>query len=390
MTTPSDFEIELARIDEDISRLAADALAPPLDCEKATTFVYRLYQRASLSGDFAELEDAGVALEKLIGQVRHTGDLYFLKANLDFKFHRLADVRRDLEAGTGLRESPAGRALWADLAFQEGRYQEARNVYETLIRDDRTWDNLARLAHLEAKMGDVARADELYAEAADELTAKEMRHYSWVELQRGLLDLTCGRYEDAQAHYERADRAYSGHWLVSEHTAELLAARGQFDEAIARYEQVIARVPRPEFQQALGELYVFMGSPDRAEPWLSKARAAYLASAERGEVHYYHHLVDFYADVVKDGAEAVKWARKDVELRRNFSTLAALAWALYRAGQFAASLEAIDEALASGAKDAHLFFQAGMIRRAALGDGEMFLRTASELNPHHRGFHVHR
>jgi tetratricopeptide (TPR) repeat protein len=390
MTKPTDYETELARIEREIAALEPDAFRRPLDVERATRYVYRLYQRGSLTGDFARLEAAGAAVERLIPEVRHAGDLYFLKANLDFKFHRLSDVRRDLEADEGLCQSPEGRALRADLDFQEGRYAEAEAGYERLVSEGRTWDGLARLAHLRSKMGDADEADRLYGEAVDELTAKEMRHYSWVELQRGLLDLTRGRYAEARAHYEKAERAYSGHWTVEEHTAELLAAEGECEAAAALYERVCARVPRPEFYQALGELYEFMGSPERAEPWLERAGAAYLASARRGEVHYYHHLVDFYADVRGDGAEAVRWARKDLELRQNFSTWAALAWALYRDGRLPEAVDAVDRALASGATDAHLFHRAGVIRRAAGGDGEEFLRTADEMNPRRGDFHDHR
>lgn len=390
MNKPTDYEIELARIDRDISSLGTDALSPPLDAERATRLVYRLYQRASLTGDLEELEAAGAEIERLVERVAQKSDLYFLKANVAFKLHRLADVRSCLEASPQLSESPQGRALRADLDFQEGRYAEAREAYERLARDERAWDHLARLAHLEARMGDVDAADLLYEEAVDELTAKEMRHFSWVELQRGLLDLARGRYEEARAHYERAGRAYSGHWLVDEHRAELLGAAGECERAAALYERVIARTPRPEFQQALGELYEYMGRPAEAEPWLAKSCAAYLASAERGEVHYYHHLADFYADVRRDGAEAVRWARKDLELRRNFSTLGALAWALYRDGRIEEARASIDEALASGARDAHLYFRAGMIRRAAADDGEEFLRLAAEINPRRGDFHVHR
>ena len=392
MNRPTDFEIELGRIDRDISELEESALTVPVDSEKATRFVYRLYQRASLTGDFAELERAETAINRAIRHISQTADLYFLKANLDFKLHRLAEVKRDLEMGPGLRASFQGRALQADLDFQEGRYEDARKGYESLIRDDRTWDNLARLAYLKAKMGEPEAADELYIEAEDELTAKEMRHYAWVELQRGLLNLAHGRYENASAHYQRSERAYSGHWLVDEHRAELLGAQGKFDEAVALYRKVVARVARPEFQQALGELYDFMGKPDEAEPCYELALAAYLASARRGEVHYYHHLADFYADVREDGAEAVKWARKDIELRENFSTQAALAWGLYRDGQFNEALDSMNRALSSGVRDAHLFFQAAMIHESVGGDGEarQFLQMAAEINPHYRNFHVHR
>ncbi|HYP28962.1 MAG TPA: tetratricopeptide repeat protein [Blastocatellia bacterium] len=392
MNKPSDFEIELERMDRDISELKEAALAARVDSQTATKFAYRLYQRAALAGNLSEFETAEAAIERAIRQIGPAPDLYFIKANLDFTFHRLAEVRRDLELGTGLRDSLQGRALQADMDFQEGRYEEAERAYERLIRDSRTWDNLVRLAYLRARMGDVSGAEQLYVEAEDELTAKEMRAYAWVELQRGALDLRHGRYDEAWAHYDRANRAYSGYWLVEEHMAEALGARGNFEEAVALYEKVIARAPRPEFRQALGELYEFMGRPDLAQPCYEKALAAYIESADRGEVHYYHHLSDFYSDVREDGREAVRWAARDVEMRENFSTLAALAWAFYRDRRFTDAMDTINKALSSGVRDAHIFRQAGMIYLSAgeKDEGDRYLRMASEINPHHSGFHVHR
>src|SRR5262249_28884206 len=149
-------------------------------------------------------------------------DLYLLRAQLHFKFHRLDGVRNDLERVVDRADSSVFRALKADLAFQEGRYEEARRGDEDAGRRHPTGDNLARLASFRAQTGDAEGADRLYAEAEEEITAKEMRSFAWVELQRGLLDLGRGRLSEAAAHYERAGRAYSGYWLVDEHSAELL------------------------------------------------------------------------------------------------------------------------------------------------------------------------
>src|SRR5947207_1959249 len=152
---PTDFEVELERIDHGISDLEGNALSLPINSERATKFVYLLYQHASLTGDLAELAVAETALATAIQEIGPAGDLYFLKANLDFKLHRLAAVRRDLEMGRDLANSLQGRALLADLDFQEGKYQAARQGYEAVINDELTWDNLARLAYLKFKMGDV-------------------------------------------------------------------------------------------------------------------------------------------------------------------------------------------------------------------------------------------
>ncbi|HKP12780.1 MAG TPA: tetratricopeptide repeat protein [Blastocatellia bacterium] len=392
MKPTTDYEAELAAIEREIADLEPSATAADADSDKVTRLIYRRYQRASLSGDLRELTAVEAAINAALPRLRRPADLYFVKASIALKLHRLADVENILAMNSDLRDSAPGRTLQADVDFQRGRYEEAKQKLESLIRDDPTWDGLARMAHLKNKLGDADGAEQLYAEAEDELTAKEMRHYAWVELQRGLLDLTRGRYEQARARYERAERAYSGYWMVAEHRAELLAAQGRFDEAVSLYEQVIARLPRPEFQQALGELFLFMGEPEQAEPHLEAALAAYLESAGRGEVHYYHHLADFYADVRKDGREAVRWAREDLALRENVWTLAALGWALYRDGRLGEAVEAVAAALAAGVGDAHLLFKAAEIYKAAgkTGEGEMYGRKAAELNPHPRNFHVHR
>lgn len=379
-------------INKDLSEFGDDVFSTPINSERITKYVYRLYQRASLSGILDELNIAEVAINEAIKQIGPADDLYYLKANLDFKLHRLAAVKDDIKNSRSLGESPQARILFADIAFQEGRHDDAKGEYENLIKEDLTWDNLCRLAYFHFKTGDIERAEQLYVEAEDELTAKEMRHYAWVELQRGILDLRQGRYEDALAHYETAGKAYSGYWLVDDHKAEVLAAQGKTDEAVALYESVVERVPRADFQQVLGELYEFSNQPDKAEACYEKAFEGYMESVERGDVHYFHHLTDFYADIRKDGAEAVKWARKDIEFRKNYSTLAALAWALYRDGKFSEALETMQESLASGAKDAHLFSQAAKIYQANGKDAESnyYLQLTAEMNPRFRDFHMHR
>ena len=308
---PTDYERDLARIGEELARLADE----PASADRATRIAHCLYRRASMTGDLGALDAAEAAADAGIEELGPWPDLCFVKANVDFKLHRLERVRADLELSPVLRASDEGRALAADLDLEAGRYDEARRGYESL---DRSWSALARLANLEAKLGDRERADELYAEAEDELTAKELRSYCWLELQRGDLAPPA----EAERHYERAERAYSGDWLVDEHRARLRAKQGRLDEALELYRSVAARAPRPEVHQALGDVYLDMGRPEEARAWHDLALAAYLASVERGGVHYLHHLAHFYLESRPDPAEAARWARADYELRPNPETRA--------------------------------------------------------------------
>jgi tetratricopeptide (TPR) repeat protein len=383
----TDYQNDLHKIERGIAEIGAGS-----DTERATRRAYGLYQRAALTGRLEEFAAAEVAIAEAFDQIGPWPDLCLVKAHLEMKFHRLAETKRTLAMAPGLAESYPGRVVWSDIHLQEGRYAEAKQMCEALVAEDRTWDNLARLAYWESKFGRIEDAERIYAEAEDEIIAKEMRGYAWVQLQRGLLDLRRGRYQEAAAHYRRAGESYSGYWLVDDHLAELSGSQGKYDEAVALYKRVLAETPRPELQQAFGELYATMGEQREAEKWFDKALAGYLDASENGGVHYYHHLVDFFSDVRENGPEAVMWASRDFELRQNFGTEGALAWALYRHGQIEEAEAMMDRALASGVQDGHLFAKAATIKESAgrKSESEELSRRAFAMNPYHQGFHVHR
>ena len=392
MISLAGYRAEMRRIEEDIASIgSADPLAMPTDPERVTLYVYRLYQRAAIAGDSAQLSAVERTINGAIPLLANPSDLYLLKANTAFKLHKLSDVEAALRAVPSVYDSNEGRLIRADLDFQHGRYREAKRGYLGVPQAERSWGALARLAYFYGKRGDVAGADHLYEEAEDQLTAKAMRSYAWLEVQRGFLAFAHGRYGEARLHYGQADAAYPGYWLVDEHVAELLGAEGHYGQAIEILERIISTRDRPDLLQAIGELYAIAGQAERARDCHEKALDGYLQSAQRGEVLYYHHLADYYADVAKDGAQAVTWARADLQLRENYSTQAALAWAFYRGRQFGEACNWIDRALASGAVEAHLFFRTGMIYTCAnsIDDGRNYMERATRLNPSVEKFHLH-
>jgi tetratricopeptide (TPR) repeat protein len=386
MVPSTGYAAELQRIDEDIA-----ALAGASDPERLTRHVYRLYQKASISGDLAALTAVILTIDDTIKLLSNSGDLCLLKAYSAFKLHKLADVEAALRTVPSVHDSDEGRLIRADLDLQHGHYQSAESGYVDVLQRERSWGALARLAHFRGKMGNISGADSLFEEAQDELTAKEMRAYAWLEVQRGFLDFVHGQHGAARLHYERADAAYPGYWLVEEHIAEVIGAEGRYPEAVEILDRVVSTVDRPDLAQAIAELCELAGQNEPALYWKERALSGYLQSAQRGEVHYYHHLADYYSDVVENGAAAVKWARKDLRLRENYAAQAALAWALYRAGRFNEAVRWIERALASGVVDARLFWWAGDIYGAAGSGlkGRELQQRAINLNPAVTGFHIH-
>lgn len=385
------YALEVAKTDRDIAALEAIALRDARDIEKHVRLAYRRFHLACLTNQAEHFTVVERSIAALLLEFGPKEDICLLKANIDGRFHRLEQVKEDLRACPSLAHRTAGRAILADVDFQEGRYEAAHAALSALIEADQTWDNLARLAYWHSKFGDCNVADQLYESAEHELTAKEMRSFAWLELQRGELALSRGMLQKARAHAARAAAGFPGHWKNDEFAAKVLAAEGRLREASLLLQEIAHCQPKPELYQAIGEVLAAQGLSDEAHPWFESALAAYLASVAKGEVHYFHHLADFYSDYGAQPGEAVKWARKDVELRNNYSTQSALAWALLGNGEVTEGLEWIQCALLSNAQDSALFATAAALHGAA-GDKAQQARydaAALKINPLSGVIHLH-
>jgi tetratricopeptide (TPR) repeat protein len=349
---PSDYDVELARIQKGIDEVRDSAFATPIDIGRAMKLVYLQYRYASLTGSFVDFKAAESVIDKAIELAGPAEDFYLLRANLDFKLHRLARTKDDLAMVPDLADGAAVRILRADLDLQEGRYEAARQGYEKAIRRDRkpetpgSWDYLARLAYLKSKTGEVSGGLRLYREAQGEITAKEMRSYAWVELQEGLLDLDYGRYEKALAHYRRAASAYSGYWLIEEHIAEVLDLLGRTGEAIDLYRKVIARTENPEF---VGALAIIVERKDHA------AAEALYREADRLFKEQYSlypeaavgHFIRYLLAKRDAGTELLEMAEKNYRLRPNADSELLLARAYLKLHDVAKARALVDEILAT-------------------------------------------
>ena len=352
----TDFDRDLADID---ARLEVLGTAGPgdRDTESVTRVAHLHVRRASLSGRPADHERAEQEVASALAAVGPWPDLCLLRADLLSRVHEVAEAARSVEQVPGLAGATQGRAVLADVALQLGRYAEAEDLARGLVAQERTWDHLVRLAHLAACRGELDRADALYVEAEDEITAKSMRAYSWVELERGRWALVAGDHARARAHAETAARAYTGSWRVRQARAELFAAEGMLDRAVDEQEAVLAETGRPESHQALADLHARAGRPERSRAHRDAAMGTFLASAGRGEARYLHHLVELCAGGPTDTGEreqAVGWARRDVQLRPNHLTRGALAWALHSAGHQDEAVVEARQALATGMRDPRL------------------------------------
>lgn len=309
--------------------------------------------------------------------------------------HRFADAAK--LARQWQKSSPgkaAPMALLVDALLESGQLAEAESWLGKL--EDRVGSPLLaepRRARWLRLRGELDAAMEHY-EAARIAAKEQSQHYwiAWAEVQMGEVEFSRGNWDEAEGHYRAALQAQPGWWSAEEHLAELSAARGEDEAAVRAYEAVIAKTPRAELFQALGDYHQFKGRKEAAISWHDRALAAYRGPKGDTPTTSYHHLAGFFTDSVRNGAEAVRWARKDLELRDTAAARDALAWALYHAGELKEARAEIEKAVAQRPRDPHILEHAATIRMASgdLPGGEAALRAAAAANPKYTSFHVHR
>lgn len=288
--TASDCADELRRLD-----VALGSLDDADGADAAARRAHLRLRHARLSGIPDELRDADTVVSTALRRYPEWPDLPYLRASADLDMHQPIAALAQLDVVPGLAESPAGLELRGAALEQLGRLPQAQDCYTRALAADPSWQALAGLAQVRAALGD-PDADGLYAQAEDELTAKQMSAFAWVRATRGTLAAGSGDRETAWAHYRSAAAAYSGYWLVESRIAALLRQENRLEEAAAAYATVRERTRRPDLAQALGDVHRLRGDEHESAHWYGVARAEYHASVARGEALYLHHLASMNND----------------------------------------------------------------------------------------------
>ena len=282
-------------------------------------------------------------------------------------------------------EKTAGLHLLFDAQFELGDYPAAETTLAELEKTEPA--SIARHAR-RARLAWVRGQDSATPTAAFLAAARKQPDLlAWALVQSGELAFRKGDFDTAEKAYTDALAHRPTDWSATEHLAELRAAQSRTDDALALLNTAIAATDsRPELLQAAGD--IALAAQRDARAFHDRALAAYQTS----EPLYRHHLVGFYTDSRPDYPAAVKLARQDYAERPNLGACEALAWALSLAEKHDEAAKFADLAVATGTRDAHILYRAGMIAMSHgdLAKGSALIRRAAAENPRHQAIHFHR
>ncbi len=275
-------------------------------------------------------------------------------------------------------------ATIGDASLELGLYDEAEAAYKTLLDQAPGAAVYSRAARLAWIQGDVSAAIDWMQQAVD--SAKEGgltgERLAWYQFQLGELHFNSGDVEAAQDQYAAAKQSWPDYYLVLVGEGKVAAAQGNFVQAAALYEQLVERLPQPEFIATLGDFYALAGNETAAQQQYDTVE--FIASLETTEQALVgRQLALFYAnhDSNLDGALAA--AEAELASRPDVYGYDVLAWTLFKNGRIDDAAVAIDQALQLGTQEALFYYHAGMIAAAQGSDeqAKQHLSHALELNP---------
>lgn len=350
---------EVKQIDAAIERGIAFA-AKPAGSAVISLEVVALYQeRARLTGNYDDYAKAEALLASLAGP-KPSASFCLAQARLYYTLHRLKQAGAALDSCPTSVEPTETASIRADLALYSGRYRVAESIYRALVNGSGTFSNYVRLGLLKKWLGSPG-------EAAALLEAAEKRYHggapvmiAWLKLQRGLVALDRGRFDEALAMYRLASDALDGWWLIDEHIAEALLLSGKTREARQLYENIIERTGNPEFMDALAAIEREAGREEHAKKLTLKARAIYEQRLVAFPEAAAGHALDHFLQDQADAKFALVLAQKNFETRPYGESAIALAKAWMLSGKPDRTVPLMEAQLAGGWDTAQIYWLLGL------------------------------
>jgi tetratricopeptide (TPR) repeat protein len=319
-------------------------------------------ERARATGRLSDYQEAGRLLERSLAWQRNYEALLGL-SSVSLALHRfpeaLAYAREAVETLPG---DPAAQEALFDALLGSGDHRAAAQVLARM-GTRRGFGQCVREAALAEYRGESAEALRQVEQACalPEATRAPIATRAWCRLRQGALELALCRPEAARRAYQRALELLPGSAPAREHLAELDAAEGNSEEALALLVQPSADA-EPQERLLLADLYDSAHQPERAAEERRRARSELLERAAEDVRDAWHELALLEAADPKTAGEAVRWAKLDWENRKDVHAAEALAWSWSQHGNASQAEEALQSALAPGGASASLLLRGALIR----------------------------
>lgn len=338
----TDGELALANLDAEISGLTR-AIAKNASIERTASLAEDLETRGQYQGRPSDYEEAARLADAAVLRFGNDGRAYALRGKARAVHHRFAEALADLDRAQVLGVSErALKGTRASILQALGRYAEALAIRHASRVEKPELSSLGNEASVLADMGELAKAEQLFASAQHSYHDVSPFPVAWLWFQQGSMWEKRGKLERARALFEAAIARVPRYAHATSHLASLASP----SRAIGLMQAIHASSDDPEYAAQLGVLLTENGQSAAGAPLIASARAAYDELTLRHPEAFADHAARFWLGAGADAHKALTWAGKSAAARPTGDSLTLLIDAALAAHDDNAACAAAKQALA--------------------------------------------
>jgi tetratricopeptide (TPR) repeat protein len=273
--------------------------------------------RGQILGHISDYEWADANAEQLTQDVHINGLAFVARAKMRSLFHRFPDALADLDRAQQLGADTAIVDAERASIFQGiGSYERALAIYAEAAKRRADFGSFGALATLHAERGEIATAERFFDESQDRYRGVSPFPLALLNFRRGLMWLEEGELQHARTWFETATRVVPAFAPAQGHLAEVEAASGEPDAAIARLLPLTASSDDPDYPASLARILGDAGRVEEADEWRKRAAIRYDDLLMRHPEAFADHAAEFWLEAGDDAHRALRWARLNLEMRQ--------------------------------------------------------------------------
>lgn len=275
-----------------------------------------LVLRAQITGCIADYERAIAFAEQRVRDASADPTAFLSRARAWGCLHRFDESLADLDAAERLGATGGEVETERAAIFQAvGRYDEAMALRRAAFERRADFETCAGLASLHAELGEIVAAEALFDECQALFRGVSPFPLAQLEFQRGHMWHEHGDPARAREWYTAAWRRLPAFAQAEGHLAEVEAAMGESDGAIARLRRLAAASDDPDYAAELARILGEAGRGEDALVWRARAEARYDKLVAEHPAAFADHASEFWASAGGDPGRALALARLNLELR---------------------------------------------------------------------------
>lgn len=313
----TDGAIAVGNLDAQINGTERLGQSRALSAKERASQAELLTQRGQILGRISDYEAAAAIAESLVREAPRDPIAWLTRAGSRITLHRFSDALADLDEAERLgAAATALDRMRAGILQATGKEADALPIRRRLSEARPDVSTLGAEATLRAARGDLQEADRLFAAALDGYRDVSPFPVAWIEFQQGLVRMREERYADARDLLSAAHRRLPQYVQAQGHLAEVEAALGHTDAAVALLQPLAATSEDPDYAAQLARILTEAGRTDAAAPWRTRAAERYDELMAKHPEAYADHAAEFWLAAGDDPARALVYAERNLALRQ--------------------------------------------------------------------------